>query len=61
MILDTIQELRIDTVNTATLNNLTFIQTWFGRRLLPFLPAVSPDFLSYMATRELTCSSYQAM
>uniref|UniRef100_A0A3P8NTN9 Mesothelin-like protein n=1 Tax=Astatotilapia calliptera TaxID=8154 RepID=A0A3P8NTN9_ASTCA len=61
VILDTIQELRIDTVNTATLNNLTFIQTWFGRRLLPFLPAVSPDFLSYMATRELTCSSYQAI
>ncbi|XP_019215794.1 uncharacterized protein LOC102080602 [Oreochromis niloticus] len=60
VILDTIQELRIDTVSMATLNNLTFIQTWFGGRLRPFLPAVSPDFLSCITTN-LTCSSYQAI
>lgn len=61
MILDTIQELRIDTVSMATLNDPAFIQMWFGRRLLPFLPAVSPDFLSCISTKNLTCSSYQAM
>ncbi|XP_030598784.1 uncharacterized protein mslnb [Archocentrus centrarchus] len=59
MILDIIQELTINTVNTTTINNPTFIQTWFGHRLNPFLPAVSPDFLSCLTTRELTCRSYQ--
>uniref|UniRef100_A0A087Y5F7 Mesothelin a n=1 Tax=Poecilia formosa TaxID=48698 RepID=A0A087Y5F7_POEFO len=34
-------------------------EMWFGRRLRPFLPAVSDDFLSCVATESLDCSTYQ--
>ncbi|MEQ2316059.1 hypothetical protein AMECASPLE_028788 [Ameca splendens] len=61
MILDSIQELRLDVVKMAILNDPTFIQMWFGRRLRPFLPAVSQDFLSCLATKTLTCSTYQSI
>ncbi|XP_015249516.1 PREDICTED: uncharacterized protein LOC107097056 isoform X1 [Cyprinodon variegatus] len=59
MILDSIQELRLDVVNLYALNNPDFIQTWFGRRLRPFLPAVSNSFLSCLSSKALNCSTYQ--
>lgn len=59
MILDSIRELRLDVVNMVTLNNPAFIEMWFGHRLRPFLPAVSHDFLSCLATKALNCSTYQ--
>ncbi|KAM4595295.1 uncharacterized protein mslnb isoform 1-T1 [Fundulus diaphanus] len=59
MILDSIRELRLDILNIPTLNDPAIIQLWFGRRLRPFLPAVSNNFLSCLVTRELSCSSYQ--
>ncbi|KAM4595297.1 uncharacterized protein mslnb isoform 3-T3 [Fundulus diaphanus] len=59
MILDSIRELRLDILNIPTLNDPAIIQLWFGRRLRPFLPAVSNNFLSCLATNELSCSSYQ--
>ena len=61
MILDAIREIRLDTFGTAGLNNPALIQLWFKRRLLPLLPAVSPDFLSCLTTKGLNCSSYQQM
>lgn len=61
LILDTIRELRLDTVNYTKLNDPAFIQLWFNGRLRPFLPAASPDFLSCLTTRDLNCSSYQHM
>ncbi|XP_036949254.1 uncharacterized protein LOC119016969 [Acanthopagrus latus] len=59
MILDAIREIRLDTFGSAGLSNPALIQLWFNRRLLPFLPAVSPDFLSCLTTKGLNCSSYQ--
>ena len=61
MILDAIREIRLDTFGSAGLSNPALIQLWFNRRLLPFLPAVSPDFLSCLTTKGLNCSSYQQM
>ncbi|XP_032418233.1 uncharacterized protein mslnb isoform X21 [Xiphophorus hellerii] len=59
MILDSIRELRLLVVNMTVLNDPAFVQMWFGRRLRPFLPAVSDDFLSCLATESLDCSTYQ--
>ncbi|XP_042340408.1 uncharacterized protein LOC121941647 [Plectropomus leopardus] len=56
MVLDSIREIRLD---TFSLNNPAVIQLWFKRRLRPLLPAVSPEFLSCLTTKRLTCSSYQ--
>ncbi|XP_069545691.1 uncharacterized protein [Brachyistius frenatus] len=59
MVLDSIREIRLDTIDMANLNDPALIQLWFNRRLRPFLPAVSPEFLSCLATRGLNCSTYQ--
>ncbi|KAG7485756.1 hypothetical protein JOB18_017770 [Solea senegalensis] len=58
-ILGAIRELRLDTFNVVSFNDPVFIQQWFNGRLLPFLPAVSADFLSCIATKALNCSTYQ--
>ncbi|XP_023814478.1 uncharacterized protein LOC105357440 [Oryzias latipes] len=59
VILDSIQAISPDLFSTNTLNNLTELQLWFNVRLRPFLPAVSTNFLSILATKDLQCSSYQ--
>ncbi|KAF1394729.1 hypothetical protein PFLUV_G00004170 [Perca fluviatilis] len=59
VILDSILEIRLDTFSTASLNDPALIQLWFNLRLRPFLPAVSPDFLSCLSTKGLDCSAYQ--
>ncbi|MEQ2253014.1 hypothetical protein ILYODFUR_027685, partial [Ilyodon furcidens] len=61
MILDSIRELRLDVAKTVIFNDPTFIQMWFGHRLRPFLPAVTQDFLSCLATKTLNCSTYQSI
>ncbi|XP_078806655.1 uncharacterized protein LOC144994091 [Oryzias latipes] len=59
VILDSIQAISPDLFSTNTLNNLTELQLWFNVRLRPFLPAVSTNFLSILATKDLQCNSYQ--
>ncbi|XP_071382780.1 uncharacterized protein mslna [Centroberyx affinis] len=59
LVLDSIREIRLDSFNTANFQDPAFIQLWFNRRLRPFLPAVSTDFLSCLTTKNLTCSTYQ--
>ncbi|RVE75914.1 hypothetical protein OJAV_G00003530 [Oryzias javanicus] len=59
VILDSIQATSPDFLSTNTLNNPTELQLWFNVRLRPFLPAVSANFLSILATKDLQCSSYQ--
>ncbi|XP_059181406.1 uncharacterized protein LOC131959904 [Centropristis striata] len=59
MILDSIREIRLDSISMASLNNPAIVQLWFKRRLRPFLPAASPQFLSCLTTKELNCSTYQ--
>ncbi|XP_040892778.1 uncharacterized protein LOC121181061 isoform X2 [Toxotes jaculatrix] len=59
MVLDSIREIRLDTFNMVSLNDPAFIQLWFNRRLRPFLPAVSPDFLSCLTKKGMNCSTYQ--
>ncbi|TKS68552.1 Mesothelin-like protein [Collichthys lucidus] len=58
-ILDSIREIRLGAFGPASFNNPAFIQLWFSHRLRPFLPAVSPDFLSCLTTKGLNCSTYQ--
>ncbi|CAN9510582.1 unnamed protein product [Ophioblennius macclurei] len=59
MILDSLREIRLDTLGIVSLNNPTVAQMWFSQRLRPFLPAISQDFLSCLATNNLSCSTYQ--
>ncbi|XP_045903462.1 uncharacterized protein LOC123969811 [Micropterus dolomieu] len=59
LILDSIQEIRLNTFSMASYSDPALIQLWFNRWLRPFLPAVSPDFLSCLATKGLNCSTYQ--
>ncbi|XP_029015454.1 uncharacterized protein LOC114860771 [Betta splendens] len=56
VILDTIQEVRLGAVD---LNDPLAVNLWFGVRLRPFLPAVSANFLSCLATQVAECPSYQ--
>ncbi|XP_051242493.1 uncharacterized protein mslnb isoform X22 [Dicentrarchus labrax] len=59
MVLDAIREIRLDQLSVDSLNDPAVIQLWFNHRLRPFLPAVSPDFLSCLTTKGLNCSTYQ--
>ncbi|XP_041790221.1 uncharacterized protein LOC121604710 [Chelmon rostratus] len=59
MVLDAIREIRLDMFGIASINNPALIQLWFNHRLRPFLPAVSPDFLSCLTTKGLNCTTYQ--
>ncbi|XP_023262765.1 uncharacterized protein LOC111655549 [Seriola lalandi dorsalis] len=59
MVLDSIREIRLDAFNELSFNDPALIQLWFNHRLRPFLPAVSPDFLSCLTTKGLNCSTYQ--
>ncbi|KAL7405207.1 hypothetical protein ABVT39_025204 [Epinephelus coioides] len=61
MILESIREIRLDTFSIASLNNPAVIRLWFKHRLRPFLPAVTPEFLSCLATKRLNCNTYQHM
>ncbi|KAK1886019.1 Mesothelin-like protein [Dissostichus eleginoides] len=61
MILDSIREIRLDMFDTSSFNSPALLQLWFQRRLRPFLPAVSPEFLSCLTTKGLNCNSYQLM
>ena len=44
-----------------TYESQAFIHLWFGQRLRPFLAAISPDTLSCLSTKNLSCSTYQAL
>nr|XP_057946646.1 uncharacterized protein LOC131140343 isoform X1 [Doryrhamphus excisus] len=59
MILDAIGEVRLNSFPDAYVNDPDFINIWFNHRLRPFLPAVSPDFLSCLTTKDFTCNTYQ--
>ncbi|XP_053713635.1 uncharacterized protein LOC128754785 isoform X2 [Synchiropus splendidus] len=59
VVLDVIQELRIDFFSLAFLNEHEFSQKWLHGKLRPFLPATSPDFLSCMAVTDFNCTTYQ--
>lgn len=61
IILEAVQQIRLDGLDPAALNDLAFIQLWFRERLRPFLPAVTPDFLSCLAAQGLSCATYQDM
>ncbi|XP_056890700.1 uncharacterized protein LOC130526797 [Takifugu flavidus] len=59
MILDSINQVRLDRLNSSSFNNLSVINLWFNQRLRPFLPGVSPNFLSCLTRKGLNCSTYQ--
>lgn len=60
MVLDALREIRLDIIS-ANLNDPAIIQLWFNRRLRPFLPAASSDFLSCLSTQDMDCRTYQHM
>ncbi|KAI3353425.1 hypothetical protein L3Q82_019952, partial [Scortum barcoo] len=59
VVLDVLREIRLDTFGTVSFDNPVFIQLWFNGRLRPFLPALSPGFLSCLTTKSFNCSTYQ--
>ncbi|XP_023154081.2 uncharacterized protein LOC111588137 isoform X2 [Amphiprion ocellaris] len=59
LVLNAIREIRFDNISLSSINDPALIQLWFNRRLLPFLSAVSPDFLSCFITKGLNCNTYQ--
>ncbi|CAL1600813.1 unnamed protein product [Knipowitschia caucasica] len=59
LILDAVRELRLDTFSMDQVNHPLVIETWFQRRLRPFLSFVSMDFLHCLTTKPLDCSTYQ--
>ncbi|XP_067354741.1 uncharacterized protein [Channa argus] len=59
VILDTIQELQLGAFSQTNIHNSSIIVQWFRVKFLPFLPAVSPDFLSCLITTGLNCNTYQ--
>lgn len=60
-ILEAILEVRLDSFTTNDFNDPAVVQLWFNRRLLPFLPSVSTNFLSCLTRRGLNCSTYQRL
>ncbi|XP_061687085.1 uncharacterized protein LOC133506703 isoform X2 [Syngnathoides biaculeatus] len=58
-ILDAILEVQLDSLLRSHVNDHDFLELWFKRRLRPFVHAVSPDFLSCLATKDWNCTSYQ--
>ncbi|KAG7222575.1 hypothetical protein INR49_016172 [Caranx melampygus] len=59
VVLDAIREIRLDTFSALSFSSPGFIKRWFNQLLRPFLPVVSPDFLSCLAMRGLSCATYQ--
>ncbi|XP_048870277.1 uncharacterized protein LOC125742379 isoform X2 [Brienomyrus brachyistius] len=60
-VLDAIEEVRINNFSNTQLQNISFINQWFQRRLHPFLPSVSEEFLSCLSTKNFSCETYQAV
>ncbi|XP_023670728.2 uncharacterized protein mslna isoform X1 [Paramormyrops kingsleyae] len=60
-VLDAIEEVRINNFSSTQLQNISFINQWFQRRLHPFLPSVSEEFLSCLSTKNFSCETYQAV
>lgn len=60
-VLDVIRELRLNLLTDEQLGNQSVITRWFSSRLSRLLPAVSPQFLTCLGLRNLSCQSYQQM
>uniref|UniRef100_A0A3B4EDI9 Mesothelin a n=2 Tax=Pygocentrus nattereri TaxID=42514 RepID=A0A3B4EDI9_PYGNA len=59
-VLDMIGEVTLSTFSSSNYRNSSFIQRWLQTRLRPFLPYVSPHFLSCLASKGLSCASFQS-
>ncbi|CAL8285764.1 unnamed protein product [Arctogadus glacialis] len=61
LILEAINNIRLQMLPPEIYESEAFIRLWFGQRLRPFLSAISPDTLSCLSTKNLSCSTYQAL
>jgi hypothetical protein len=61
LILEAINNVRLQMLPPEIYESEAFIRLWFGQRLRPFLSAISPDTLSCLSTKNLSCSTYQAL
>ena len=58
-VLDVISEVSFSTFSTEHVRDVAYVNRWFQTRLRPFLPFVTPAFLSCLATKNFTCQTYQ--
>ncbi|TRY86145.1 hypothetical protein DNTS_030207 [Danionella cerebrum] len=58
-LLDVIAELRLEHFSSEQWRNLSFIGTWFGHNLKPFLPFASLSFLQCTSSKNLSCQTFQ--
>ncbi|XP_060715908.1 uncharacterized protein LOC132839126 [Tachysurus vachellii] len=59
VMLDIIGDVTFSFFSPLSFTNSSFIQLWFGQRLHPFLPYVSPSFLSCLSKKNFSCDTYQ--
>ncbi|XP_060755338.1 uncharacterized protein mslnb [Neoarius graeffei] len=61
VVLDLIGDVIFSTFSPSSFTNDSFIQLWFGKRLRPFLPYVSHNFLSCISKNNFSCQTYQSV
>ncbi|XP_028827791.1 uncharacterized protein mslnb isoform X2 [Denticeps clupeoides] len=60
-VVNMISEVILDSFLTDQATDMAFVNLWFQTRLKPFLPFVTKQFLSCLATRNFSCQTYQAV
>ncbi|XP_063055736.1 uncharacterized protein LOC134449623 isoform X2 [Engraulis encrasicolus] len=60
-VLDAIAEFSFSSFSTEHVQDASYVQRWLQTRLRPFLPFVTPSFLSCLATKNFTCQTFQTV
>lgn len=60
-VLEVIQEVKLNNLSEAHLEDKAFISQWFDVKLGPFLPSVTPTFLTCLTNQSFSCETFQAV
>ncbi|XP_041922156.1 uncharacterized protein LOC121685615 [Alosa sapidissima] len=60
-VLEVIREVKLNDLTEAQLKDKAFISQWFNIRLGPFLPSVTPMFLTCLTNQSFSCETFQAV
>ncbi|XP_076142601.1 uncharacterized protein LOC143124782 [Alosa pseudoharengus] len=60
-VLEVIREVKLNNLTEAQLKDKAFISQWFNIRLGPFLPSVTPKFLTCLTNQSFSCETFQAV
>ena len=60
-VLEVIREVKLNNLTETQLNDKAFISQWFNIRLGPFLPSVTPKFLTCLTNQSFSCETFQAV